>query len=142
MKERTLIAVLPGCILMPVAIRGKEVKKMTGITIASPAFPHMAATPARYTCDGQDINPPLKIVGVGWKAGSEGESFFRTELSGHLALGVSVFTHPILVHEACCLLGNHATDTVFLSHMQRVPLSSATVSRRGTPHAPGPHRIH
>jgi hypothetical protein len=26
--------------------------------------------------------------------------------------------------------------------MQRVPLSSATVSRRGTPHAPGPHRIH
>ena len=34
---------------------------MTALTISSPAFPHQAAIPVRYTCDGQDINPPLQI---------------------------------------------------------------------------------
>lgn len=64
MKERTLTAVLLGCILMPLAVMGKEARDMTGITITSPAFAHMAAIPARYTCDGRDINPPLRIDGV------------------------------------------------------------------------------
>jgi hypothetical protein len=32
--------------------------------ITSPAFENNATVPAKYTCQGQDINPPLAIVGV------------------------------------------------------------------------------
>lgn len=34
------------------------------LTIASSAFPHGGAIPARYTCEGQDRSPPLQWVGV------------------------------------------------------------------------------
>ena len=34
---------------------------MSDLTITSPAFTHKTAIPARYTCDGLDINPPLLI---------------------------------------------------------------------------------
>lgn len=30
----------------------------------SPAFTHQSAIPSRYTCDGDDVNPPLEIAGV------------------------------------------------------------------------------
>lgn len=33
-------------------------------TIESPAFTHRGAIPAKYTCDGDDISPPLKWSGV------------------------------------------------------------------------------
>ncbi len=42
---------------------GKE-KKMTGLKISSQAFVHNGYIPARYTCDGNDINPPLEITNV------------------------------------------------------------------------------
>ncbi len=42
----------------------KERKKMAELKIASPAFVHNGYIPARYTCDGNDINPPLEISGV------------------------------------------------------------------------------
>lgn len=32
--------------------------------IMSPAFEHMGKIPSKYTCDGQDINPPLKFEEV------------------------------------------------------------------------------
>jgi Raf kinase inhibitor-like YbhB/YbcL family protein len=32
--------------------------------IKSPAFPHDAAIPSRYTCDGADQSPPLSFSGV------------------------------------------------------------------------------
>ncbi|HTF99767.1 MAG TPA: YbhB/YbcL family Raf kinase inhibitor-like protein [Nitrospirota bacterium] len=34
---------------------------MTALTITSPAFKHNGLIPAKYTCDGADINPPLVI---------------------------------------------------------------------------------
>jgi hypothetical protein len=35
---------------------GKEVKKMV---ITSPAFEHEGGIPLKYTCDGEDVSPPL-----------------------------------------------------------------------------------
>ena len=34
------------------------------MTITSPAFEHNGAMPVRYTCEGDDISPPLKWSGV------------------------------------------------------------------------------
>ncbi|HEX9023891.1 MAG TPA: YbhB/YbcL family Raf kinase inhibitor-like protein, partial [Geobacteraceae bacterium] len=48
---------------------GKE-KKMTGLKISSQAFVHNGYIPARYTCDGNDINPPLEIANVPGEAKS------------------------------------------------------------------------
>ena len=64
MATRMLLMVLLACIIMPVSIMVKEAIKMKGLTITSPAFVHSMAIPARYTCDGQDINPPLIINAV------------------------------------------------------------------------------
>jgi Raf kinase inhibitor-like YbhB/YbcL family protein len=32
--------------------------------LTSPAFAHDSSIPARYTCDGDNVNPPLVIAGV------------------------------------------------------------------------------
>ena len=37
---------------------------MSELTISSPAFGHNGSIPAKYTCDGKDINPPLAIGNV------------------------------------------------------------------------------
>ncbi len=36
----------------------------TGITITSSAFKHNGPIPIKYSCEGQDINPPLDISGI------------------------------------------------------------------------------
>lgn len=37
---------------------------MMGMKITSTAFEHEGTIPARYTCDGEDVNPPLAIADV------------------------------------------------------------------------------
>lgn len=32
--------------------------------ISSPAFEHNGIIPSQYTCDGENMNPPLKFVGI------------------------------------------------------------------------------
>ena len=39
---------------------GQEAVK-TGFKISSPAFENNGQIPAKYTCDGINVNPPLKI---------------------------------------------------------------------------------
>jgi Raf kinase inhibitor-like YbhB/YbcL family protein len=39
---------------------GKELKKMTELALASQAFPDKGMIPARFTCDGPDMNPSLE----------------------------------------------------------------------------------
>jgi Raf kinase inhibitor-like YbhB/YbcL family protein len=34
------------------------------ITVKSPAFEHEGMIPSKYTCDGEDISPPLSVEGV------------------------------------------------------------------------------
>ena len=37
---------------------------MDTLAISSPAFTNNSVIPSRYTCDGEDSNPPLEISGV------------------------------------------------------------------------------
>ncbi|MDD2319911.1 MAG: YbhB/YbcL family Raf kinase inhibitor-like protein [Geobacteraceae bacterium] len=57
---RLLPLVLAGYLLMPGAGMGKELKKMTSLTITCQAFNHGEAIPTRFTCDGKDLNPALE----------------------------------------------------------------------------------
>jgi Raf kinase inhibitor-like YbhB/YbcL family protein len=43
---------------------GEEVRNMEKLTITSPAFAEGAAMAAIYTCDGDDVSPPLAIGAV------------------------------------------------------------------------------
>lgn len=43
---------------------GKEGTKMGELAISSAAFQNNGSIPAKYTCDGADVNPPLKIENV------------------------------------------------------------------------------
>lgn len=43
---------------------------MGELTLTSPAFNHMGEIPRKYTCQGEEINPPLRISGVSQEAKS------------------------------------------------------------------------
>ncbi|MGO9613806.1 MAG: YbhB/YbcL family Raf kinase inhibitor-like protein [Dissulfurispiraceae bacterium] len=43
---------------------GVEGKSESGLNISSPAFEMHGLIPAKYTCDGLNVNPPLVIGGV------------------------------------------------------------------------------
>jgi len=49
------------------ATRGGHAMKLS---IRSPAFAHNASIPPRYTCDGEDVSPPLAWSGAGSEARS------------------------------------------------------------------------
>lgn len=62
--------VITGCVLSAVVTFlvstaiGKEGARMGEMTILSPAFEDNGTIPAKYTCDGMDVNPPLRIKNV------------------------------------------------------------------------------
>jgi len=37
---------------------------MVELSLKSPTFTHMGEIPSKYTCEGENINPPLEISGV------------------------------------------------------------------------------
>jgi len=37
---------------------------MKGLRMTSPAFENKGSIPSKYTCDGRDVNPPLKIEDI------------------------------------------------------------------------------
>lgn len=37
---------------------------MKNLSVSSPAFEHNALIPAKYTCDGEDVSPPLTVEGA------------------------------------------------------------------------------
>jgi Raf kinase inhibitor-like YbhB/YbcL family protein len=39
----------------------KEVRKLDRLNIHSPAFDNNSYIPSKYTCDGEDVNPPLLL---------------------------------------------------------------------------------
>src|SRR6266568_4451167 len=45
----------------PVAASSAETH---GMNLSSPAFPNNGSIPAKYTCDGANVSPPLTIAGV------------------------------------------------------------------------------
>jgi Raf kinase inhibitor-like YbhB/YbcL family protein len=52
----TMFAVFP--------LSAKEVRSMQMMSITSPAFVHNKAIPSKFSCDGDDLSPPLAIEGV------------------------------------------------------------------------------
>ena len=54
--------VVPFVLLLVAGCLGQtEVKELT---ITSPAFQHNSDIPLQYTCDGENVNPPLTIEGI------------------------------------------------------------------------------
>ncbi len=58
--KRILPLVMIAYLLMPGTIMGKEVNRMTTLTITSQAFTDKGMIPAQFTCDGRDVNPSLE----------------------------------------------------------------------------------
>jgi Raf kinase inhibitor-like YbhB/YbcL family protein len=56
-----LLLLTPQADLLSQAAQGKEMTRMDTVTLSSPAFGSGGAIPAKHTCDGTDINPPLEI---------------------------------------------------------------------------------
>jgi Raf kinase inhibitor-like YbhB/YbcL family protein len=55
-----LLLFIAGCITS----KESEVFSMSGLELTSPAFDDGVNIPRKYTCDGEDVNPPLRIEGV------------------------------------------------------------------------------
>lgn len=63
-KGRIMPWLLAGLLMTPLTAAGKEIHKMKELQISSPAFAAQGAIPPRFTCEGEDINPPLAIGAV------------------------------------------------------------------------------
>lgn len=62
-KMRRLITILLlflSVFLVPF-VKAQETSKEGGLKISSPAFENNGPIPVKYTCDGANVNPPLKI---------------------------------------------------------------------------------
>jgi len=64
MKELTVFLSTIFVLLLVSNAIGKEVTKMSGLKMTSPVFENNGNIPAKYTCDGKDVNPPLLIENV------------------------------------------------------------------------------
>jgi Raf kinase inhibitor-like YbhB/YbcL family protein len=51
-------------------VKSKETSEMNSLKISSPVFENNGNIPAKYTCTGKDVNPPLLIENVPAKAKS------------------------------------------------------------------------
>src|SRR6185369_3042183 len=59
MKKWLILLFLMLGSILSTEVLGKEVRKMEKLTVTSAAFAEGAAIASKYTCDGQDVNPPL-----------------------------------------------------------------------------------
>lgn len=68
LKKFIILSTLPVLVCFSMENKKFEVETMRGekmdIKITSPAFKNGDLIPAKYTCDGQDISPPLQWDGV------------------------------------------------------------------------------
>jgi Raf kinase inhibitor-like YbhB/YbcL family protein len=62
-RLRVSIVFLLQVILFSYAM-GQSVTKIEGLKISSPAFENGGEIPKKYTCDGENVNPPLRIENV------------------------------------------------------------------------------
>ncbi|TNJ39224.1 YbhB/YbcL family Raf kinase inhibitor-like protein [Chlorobaculum thiosulfatiphilum] len=57
--RNTLALLFTTALLMPATLGAAEKGEAMTFALASPAFRHMGAIPALYTCEGKNISPPL-----------------------------------------------------------------------------------
>ncbi len=63
-KRRFLFIALLLSFLILFSGLGKEATEMAAVTITSTAFENNGNIPVKYTCDGDDVNPPLIIKDI------------------------------------------------------------------------------
>jgi len=61
MKKWLAVLLVMQGIIISTGTLGKEVRKMEKLTVTSAVFAEGAAIASKYTCDGEDVNPPLTI---------------------------------------------------------------------------------
>jgi len=65
MKEKILLPVILFlCCSVCFSADNTKTKKGGAMKITSPAFQHNTMIPAKYTCEGMDINPPLVVEDI------------------------------------------------------------------------------
>lgn len=63
--KNVIYLLLVVCIVLSASnVMGKEETRKVGLKISSPVFENNGYIPAKYTCDGRDINPSLLIENV------------------------------------------------------------------------------
>jgi Raf kinase inhibitor-like YbhB/YbcL family protein len=63
MGKITLALLLLAGLSLP-TLEAREDTKMAELKISSPVFENNGAIPKKYTCDGADVNPPLKFENI------------------------------------------------------------------------------
>jgi len=58
------VFLLPALLTAAVAAGENEVDMIETVEIHSPAFTHGGSIPSKYTCDGEDVNPPLTFKNI------------------------------------------------------------------------------
>lgn len=64
MKAKSIFIFIIFFVFLVSFAMGKEGTKGSGLKISSPVFEHNGYIPAKYTCDGMDVNPTLLIENV------------------------------------------------------------------------------
>jgi len=75
MKKYIKLLIITLIIILSVFLLVKSSSKVpskegVGMKISSPAFEHNGAIPSKYTCDGEDVSPPLVFEGIPENAAS------------------------------------------------------------------------
>jgi Raf kinase inhibitor-like YbhB/YbcL family protein len=64
MRNPVALTLLTAVICFTGCIQNMDEVVDVKLNVTSPAFEHNGRMPARYTCDGEDINPPLHIEDI------------------------------------------------------------------------------
>lgn len=68
MKRVAVLLLLVGCLSQAPETSDKELLpsevEIIELIVTSPVFAHNGDIPSKYTCHGEDINPPLEIEGI------------------------------------------------------------------------------
>jgi Raf kinase inhibitor-like YbhB/YbcL family protein len=64
MRRLILFVLLLLSVFLVPFVKAQEASKGGGLKLSSPAFENNGYIPSKYTCDGANVNPPLKIENV------------------------------------------------------------------------------
>ncbi|MFW9785761.1 MAG: YbhB/YbcL family Raf kinase inhibitor-like protein [Candidatus Heimdallarchaeota archaeon] len=68
---------------------------MVELTLTSPVFDDMGEIPLKYTCQGEEINPPLRILGV--PSNSKSLVLIVEDIDPPIPFGITI-THWVICH--------------------------------------------
>ncbi|MFW9872611.1 MAG: YbhB/YbcL family Raf kinase inhibitor-like protein, partial [Candidatus Thorarchaeota archaeon] len=68
---------------------------MVELSLMSPAFDNMGEIPLKYSCQGEEINPPLRISGV--PPNSKSLALIVEDIDPPIPFGITI-THWVICH--------------------------------------------